>query len=108
MQFDLLHSRRMDQRLAGWNCLMSPVTIPAVLPAFTGRRAEQDIDELHYAVEYRPATGNRGGDSPTAYAPTFAVVTGKRPSPALPSRRLDVHSLWVYGLRCATGYLPHG
>ncbi|EOJ4698165.1 TPA: type II secretion system F family protein [Escherichia coli] len=20
---------------------------------------------------------------------------------------LDVHSLWVYGLRCATGYLPH-
>lgn len=35
------------------------------------------------------------------------IIMGPGVHPRYRRAGLDVHSLWVYGLRCATGYLPH-
>ena len=65
--------------------------IPTILPALLEEELNQDIDELHFA----PLKIDQ------------QLVAGKRHHPRYRRAGLDVHSLWVYGWRCATGYLPH-
>lgn len=35
------------------------------------------------------------------------IIMGQGVHPRYRRAGLDVHSLWVYGWRCTTGYLPH-
>lgn len=90
------------------NCLMSPQADTNYSARLTGRRAEPGYRRTAFCrVENRPATGNRGSDSPAAYAQHCAVVADKRHYPRHRCTGLDVHSLWIYGWRCTANYLPH-
>ncbi|STG22000.1 type II secretion system protein L [Escherichia coli] len=82
--------------------------IPTILPALLEEELNQDIDELHFAplkIDQQLATV--AVIHQQHMRKHCAVVAGKRHHPRYRRAGLDVHSLWVYGWRCATGYLPH-
>ena len=90
--------------------------IPTILPALLEEELNQDIDELHFAplnIDQQLATV---AVIHQQHMRNIAQWLQENAAPKEFFRKahyysspnyMVVRSLWVYGLRCATGYLPH-